>query len=355
MRHLVLSTNLLRYTRAMSAFLLPGFYAVLQLLIVIAVGVVARRSGTWSDDFFTGLSRFVVRIALPLYFVERLAQTDFSNLGEIFLMPLAAAIVIGLGLTLGSAFFALSRYTGVHRRAGVAMSGFGNSGYMPLTFAEVLPTAIPGVVAVFNTDLVPVLIAAYVLVFSPLLWSVGNYVITRGDDHGRRLRVRELLSPPLIGILAGTALSLLGAPSLLRRPELPFVHIFGALERLSAITLPLALVNLGALIGGLALPPGSIRHYLGVAVRVILVRYAVLPGIFFALLATGALGSFAPAVVLTLFLEMHTPPATNFSLMVGQAGVNTEHTAVTLLLSYIAYLVVMPVAIVLLLSFYSVG
>jgi hypothetical protein len=37
-------------------------------------------------------------------------------------------------------------------------------------------------------------------------------------------------------------------------------------------------------------------------------------------------------------------------LMVGQEGVNTEHTAVTLLVSYTGYLVAMPVYLALLLA-----
>ena len=42
-----------------------------------------------------------------------------------------------------------------------------------------------------------------------------------------------------------------------------------------------------------------------------------------------------------LFLETHTPPATNLSLMAGEAGVNEHHTAVTLLGNYVLYLLLM--------------
>jgi predicted permease len=334
----------------MISYLLPGFYAVLQLLILIAVGFAARRIGTWTQEFFTGMARFVVKIALPLYFVVRVGATDLSDLGELILMPVAAAATVAVGLGLSVLVFALSPYRDGNRRAGVAMATFGNSGYMPLTMAEVLPSAIPVLAIAAPADLVAVMVAAYLTVFSPLLWSVGNLVITWTGGSGRRIKITDIISMPLIGIIAGTVLSLVGVPGLLDRPDLPVVHVFSAIERLSAITLPLALVNLGALIGGLEIPRDAFTHYLGVAGRVLLVRYVLIPGIFFGLLFLDAFRSVAPVVVFAIFLELHTPPATNFALMVGQAGVNKEHTAVTLLLSYLAYLVVMPVAIVLLMG-----
>ena len=335
----------------MPNLILPGFYAVLQLLILIAVGFICRRLGGWSEEFFAGLSRLVVRVALPLYFVARLSRTRLSDLDGFLIMPLAAVAIIGGALLVSLALFAMSPHKDENRRAGIAMATFGNSGYMPLTFAEILPTAMPAIAAAFAPDTVAVLVAAYLIVFSPLLWSVGNVVITRKGEGRGRIRVRQLISPPLIGIMIGLGLSIIGVPSMLDRPDLPVVHILSAIDRLSAVTLPLALINLGAMIGGLRISRADVGHYLGVALRVILVRYVIIPGAFFGALYSGALGVFAPPVLLALFLEATTPPATNFSLMVGQAGVNKEHTAVTLLLSYIAYLVVMPIAIVLFLQF----
>jgi len=113
---------------------------------------------------------------------------------------------------------------------------------------------------------------------------------------------------------------------------------------LAPTTLPLALLKLGALIGGLKLRKDDLKLVIGISGAVAIVRLVLLPALFyeffFGLLRNMNL---APVVVFVLFLEMHTPPATNLSLMAGEAGVNEHHTAVTLLGSYVLYLVLMPV------------
>jgi predicted permease len=334
----------------MSTYLLPVFYSVLQLIILIAVGFLTRRLGRWSDEFFAGLSRFVVRVALPLYFVTRVGRAELSEFRQALAMPIAALLVAAAGLILSLALFAVLPYRGGNRRAGIAMSTFGNSGYMPLMLAEIVPVSVPVVAEMFAPELTPVMVAAYLFVFSPLLWSVGNLIITKPEDERHTVQWRRLISPPLIGILIGLALSLSGVSRFAEDPQLPIAHLFSAIDRLSAITLPTALISLGALIGGLRIPRGAFSHYLGLALSVGAVRFVLLPAIFFVLYAAGALDGLGRAVVFALFLEMHTPPATNFSLMVGQAGVNTEHTAVTLFVSYVGYLVAMPIYLVLLLS-----
>lgn len=334
----------------MSGYLLPVFYAVLQLVLLIGAGFAARRIGSWSDDFFRGLSRFVVRVALPLYFVVRVGRTDVSDIGQLALLPVAAISVIAVGLGLSAAVFGLLPFTGANRRAGIAMGTFGNSGYMPLTLGEVVPISVPAIATLIDVELVSVMVAAYVFAFSPLLWSAGSVIITRPDGASSRFSLRDLLSPPLIGILVGLLVSLSGLGALASDPELPVFHVFEAIDRLSATTLPLALISLGALIGGLRVPSGAFGHYLGLAATVFALRYLALPALFFGLYLSGALQALAPAALFVLFLETHTPPATNFSLMVGESGVNTEHTAVTLLVCYVGYLVVMPIYLTLFLT-----
>ncbi|MFW6288859.1 MAG: AEC family transporter [Spirochaetota bacterium] len=334
----------------MSAYLIPVFYAVLQLIILIAVGFVARRLGNWTDEFFVGMSRFVVRVALPLYFVARVGRTDIGDLRSLLPMPIAALAMVALGLGLSYGLFALLPYRGANRRAGIAMAAFGNSGYMPLTLAEIVPISVPIIADILAPGITPVHVAAYLFVFSPLLWSVGNLIITAPEAGHREFKVSKLISPPLVGILVGVAVSMSGVAAYTDDPRLPVRHLFEAVGRLSAITLPLALVSLGALIGGLKVPRGAFGHYIGLALAVAGVRFLFIPAVFFALYATGKLEFLGPAIVFALFLEMHTPPATNFSLMVGDAGVNTEHTAVTLLVGYVTYLIAMPVYLVLFLS-----
>lgn len=328
----------------MSDYFLPVFYTVLQLLIIIGVGVAVRRSGRWADNFFQGLSRLVVKVALPFYFIVRVSRTDLSQIKTMLLMPISAVVVVGIAFVLSLVLFTVLPFRGSDRRAGIAMATFGNSGYLPLAIAEIVPLSIPLVGERFGIEFPPILIAAYLFIQSPLLWSVGRYIITKTDATRSGIRVRNLLSPPLVGILIGLAVAMSGLGKVLDNPALPVAPVFAALERLSAITLPLALLNLGGLIGGLKVTRDDLRSLLGMTGAVALIRLVLLPGLFYASFF-GVLRhiSLAPAVIFVLFLETHTPPATNLSLMAGEAGVNEHHSAVTLLGNYILYLLLMPV------------
>ena len=330
-------------------YVLPVFYAVLQLILLLGVGFAARRTRRFSDEFFKNLSRFVVRIALPLFFVARVGRADLSALTDALVMPLASIGIIALSLGLSLLFFLVLPFRGADRRAGVALSTFGNSGYMPLTLATVLPASLPALESKTGSELPLILIAAYVLLYSPLLWSVGRYTISRTEEK-QSFRAIDLLSPPLVGIILGGLIALSGLQPFLENRALPFYHLFSAIDLLSGVTLPLALVSLGALIGGLEISRDALHHYLGMALSVAVVRYVMLPALFFGALLSGLFGGLGAAALFVIFLEMHTPPATNLSLIATESGVNREHAAVTLLVSYLLYLILMPGYLVLFLS-----
>jgi len=326
----------------MREYVLPVFYVVLQLLVIIAIGYVVRKSGGWADSFFQGLSRLVVRVALPFYFIVRVSGTDFSQLRTIALMPIAALIVVSAGILFSFVLFSLLPFKGSDRRAGIAMAAFGNSGYMPLSIAEFVPVSIPVIGEMFGTNLAPVLVAAYLIAQSPLLWSVGRALVTTKEGAGSSFRLRYLASPPLIGILIGLALAATGLGRLAAVPTSPVSPVFSALGRVADITLPLALLNLGGLIGGLEVERSDWRLLMGVSGGVVLVRFVLIPALFYLAVLLGLREVVAPAVLFVLFLVTHTPPATNLSLMATESGVNEHHTAVTLLGSYLLYLVLMP-------------
>jgi hypothetical protein len=82
---------------------------------------------------------------------------------------------------------------------------------------------------------------------------------------------------------------------------------------------------------------------LGMAAAVAGVRYVALPLCFVAvyLLLLRPLG-FTPVQDWVLFLEMHVPPATNLTIMAVRAERNEHHVSFTLLVTYLLYIVVLP-------------
>lgn len=322
-------------------YFLSVFYAILQLLAILAIGFALRRFGVFSSQFFARLGRFVIRVGLPLYFVAKLRDTDVSMLREAVVLAPLGIVVVAVSVAFSSIVFRAVRLDPADRRAGIALASFGNSGYMPLTLIEILPVTIPVVAEQFGTDISVLFVGAYLLGYSPLLWSVGHFIMT---GKGTRPKLSQLITPPIIGIVIGLALPSVGISHFFEDQSLPLYHMMSAIERVSAVTVPLALVCLGSLLADFKVPKGERSRYWTMAAGVVGVRFLVLPALYVGahfLLDLPKLLSSAHAWV--IFLELHTPTATNLSVMAADAGVNRDHAAFTIFLSYLVYLFIMPV------------
>jgi predicted permease len=86
------------------------------------------------------------------------------------------------------------------------------------------------------------------------------------------------------------------------------------------------------------------------------VRFVLFPSAFVAayILVMKPL-AFSPAQVWTIFLLMHLPPATNFSVMASRAGRNEAQVSFTLLVTYLLYLVALPLYLLLFLRLVDAG
>jgi predicted permease len=331
---------------------LAVFYALLQLLFLSGLGFFLSRLRGWPRELFHGFNRFVASVALPVYFFTSIARTDPASLRSSWIFPLVAAASILLGLAFSAPLFSLAGASRDDRRAGIGLSTFGNSGYLPLALMEILPLSLPAMAERYGFSIAPLYIGVYLMVYSPMLWTLGNWLITGTG----RPRLGELITPPFVGIVAGLAVLGLGLQRPLLDPALPFYHVFRALERIGATTVPLVMIALGAMIGELAFEPGTRRGLFGMAAAVSVVRFALFPAAFVAayFLVMKPL-AFSPAQVWAIFLLMHLPPATNFSVMASRAGRNEAHVSFTLLATYLVYLVALPLFLLLFLRLVDAG
>lgn len=330
----------------MHHFFLPVFYTVLQLLLLMAVGFVLRRYARWKESFFITLNKFIRNIALPVYLFIAISAGDIESLRMSWMFPVAAVVLVAAGLLFSWPLFRLMPFDRKDRRAGIAFSAFGNSGYMPISIIEFLPVTLPFISETFGIEVPLLFVGAYIVLMTPLLWSVGNYLISGSAE---KPSLGDIVSPPMYGVIAGFIFVLAGGQSVLDNMELPIVHIYTAMERLSRTVLPLVLISLGAAIGGIEIKAGMKRKMLMMVAGVSVVRYLLMPGFFFLMyfLVLRPIGA-SPAQVWVLFLESVTPPAMNLSVMALHAGVNRNYTAVTHLVTYLLYLIVLPLFLVLL-------
>jgi len=95
----------------------------------------------------------------------------------------------------------------VEGKATVTCCTFGNSGVLPLIFAEALFRHADPVLLQEATSK----ISLYVLGWSPYFWSFGRSKLLGNDGSStRRITIKDACPPPVVGILTGLALSLFG-------------------------------------------------------------------------------------------------------------------------------------------------
>ncbi len=329
-------------------YILPGFYTSIQILVLMSIGFIARKAGLVDQGFQKSVSAFLVKAALPLYFFAKMGRADLNVFRNSLYMPLAALVSFSAAFLLAFAVFRFLPLKTNEKRAGTALGAFGNSGYVPISLIEIFPMTIPVFSRYFDLDKAVILIGIYIFLYSPLLWSLGNNLITK---RGHDFSLRNFISPPVCGILAGLLIPLFHLQEIVFNPEMPLLYIYTAIEKLGTILAPLILVTLGAMIAGIHLHDSVRRQMNTVLVGVIAVRYVLLPVIYFlfCIFILKPLG-IDKVIIFVLFLEFHIPPANNFSTMAMNAGVNEDLTAYILFVTYILYIVLLPLYLMIFMS-----
>ncbi len=320
---------------------LAVFYTLLQLLLLSALGFGLSRFRGYPRVLFQGINRLTLNVGLPVYFFVSISKTSVADIRSGWIFPIAAACLIGVNLAISAPLFRVLRFEEADRRAGMALSAFGNSSYIPLALMEIFPITIPAIAQRFSALTASVYVGTFLLVNSPLQWTLGNWLVA---GQGRRPKVTELITPPFVGIVAGLAVVLLGIQPVLFEPNLPFLYAYKAMEKIGGLTLPLIMVCLGAMIADLPFDRESGREMIGMALGVSAVRYLAMPLLFVALyLVVLRPSGLTPVQTWVIFLEMHVPPATNLTIMAARAGRNEHHVSFTLLFTYLLYVLALPV------------
>jgi malate permease and related proteins len=328
------------------------FYTVLQIAIPVAIGFIFRKVHSITDRDYQVFSRLVISVTLPLYFIVRISRIDLNALIDVVWLPVAAVVVVGGGLLIARLLAPALIPNEDHRGIFSALAGFGNSGYLPLSINELLPLTLPALAPLVGSDEATLMIGAYLFVQSILLWSVGNALVV---GLGPRPSFRQFLSPAVVGMLIGLALRISGFTTIIERPGTFFYYTFFALEQVSSLTVPLVLITVGGLIAGInrsVLKDHSIKKY---AISVTVMRMLVVPALFwtFALVFRKAAMTTVP-LLWVLFLETHTPPASNLSIMAARANKSQSEVAAAILVSYLSYLVIFPVYLTMFLLYIGV-
>ncbi len=259
-------------------YMLPGFYTSIQIFVLLFIGYITRKTGLIDQAFQKSVSSFLIKAALPLFLFTKMGRSDLSILKHSFYMPLAAVVNVAAALLFAYAVFRFLPVEAKEKRAGIALGTFGNAGYIPISLVGIFPLTIPVFSTVFNCDKAVVLIGVYLIIYSPLLWSIGYFLISRDNQ---KFAFKNLLSPPLYGIIAGLLIPLFHLQPVLFNPSLPFLYIYSALEQLGLVLSPLILVTLGAMIAGIKLHSSVRKQMNYILTAVAAVRFLLLPAFYF--------------------------------------------------------------------------
>ena len=198
-----------------------AFAAVTELLTCCGLGVAATQIGLIDATTTRALAKAVFNIFLPSMLVTSVSRTVASGAGLRSLLPLpfCALVQVCLGLALVSPLLGgPRRMKQPGRRDVAALASFGNSGVLPLVFADCLFRSQPALLARANS-----LVAMFLLGWSPLFWTAGFALLAgrhtpradagsadsaeaaegasqQGYWEGLRQRV---LTPPILGCLSG--------------------------------------------------------------------------------------------------------------------------------------------------------
>jgi len=197
--------------------------SVAELLTCCGIGVAANRLGLLTPKTTSALASGVYNIFLPSMLSTSVASTVAKGMsGSMMALPLAAWVQVAIGLFSASVCGKLMRIpseSNLQQEVSV-LSAFGNSGVLPLIFADALFSQHPdkAILPMMNA-----LVALYLLGWSPVFWTVGFALLSgsaelkEGDSakdsisripQKLRLLLSKILTPPIIGCLAGLMVGL---------------------------------------------------------------------------------------------------------------------------------------------------
>jgi malate permease and related proteins len=163
---------------------LAVFYALLQLFLLAGLGVFLSRLRGWPRGLFHGFNRFVADVGLPVYFFTSISRTDVVSLRAAWIFPIVAVASVLVGLAFSVPLFGLTAFSRGDRRVGIGLSTLGNNGSLPLALMEILPLSLPALSERFGFSVVPLYLGTSLMVYSPVLWSLGNWLVAGTGSPG---------------------------------------------------------------------------------------------------------------------------------------------------------------------------
>ena len=191
--------------------------------------------------------------------------------------------------------------------------------------------------ALFGTEAVSYFLVYYVL-NTLSTWTIGSVLIARDSRteqaSGGKMNLKQILSPPILGLLAAIPVLLLG----LHLPK----PITGSLSYLGSLVTPLSLLYIGIVLSEAGLK--SVRFDKDTIVA-LLGKFVLSPCLMAAaLLLAGSFGIALPSLLKnTMIVQAAVPALTVLPILAGDADGDVEYATNVVVTSTILFVIVIPI------------
>jgi hypothetical protein len=210
---------------------MPGIYAVLEQLLLMAVlitlGYYLSRSGKLNKATEKGIAELTIDIAFPaLVFTNIIQEFDLEMLKEYLTVPISSSIITAASIFFILALTSLLKYPEHKRKEFSFVTSFSNNIFV----------GAPICMAFFGTQGL-ILAIFYDFGMHIILWTLGIWLLNDKNSKANSNFLANLFSPPIIGLLSGIIVVLLGI-------EIPKI-ITNITSSIGSITVPLAMIFIG--------------------------------------------------------------------------------------------------------------
>jgi len=308
-----------------------------QMALLVLTGFLMIRRKWLSPGTLSDLTRFLIDAVIPCAFILAMTRSfTFDLFGQGLVLASVAAAWILLSWIFGTVLFRVfPGKSPAGDRSVTAMMMISNSIYLPLpVILAVTPEQLHDQVVVCLS------IAALPSIF--IMWTAGVSLLGGNRSPTPSERLKLMLNAPIISVIIGILLSMVPGIREAARAEpgaiFPLKVLFSAMNYLSQILSPLAMLILGGMIAS-STGQGRIpfRYY----APLIGVRLLLVPAGVYLLIRSGLIGLSAPAATV-LILVAAAPPATNHALIARRYNGEWELVSSLQLITHAAALLTLP-------------
>jgi len=213
----------------LESFKITGL-AVVQIIILGAIGFFLVKKGILGDGGLDALSRLAIDVTLPiLIFCQLIKDFSFSLYPNWWVFPLISIAITALGFIAGSLLKGFVKGT-EEKKQFLGLVTFQNSGYLPLAlFAALLSPEKSSTVFIY--------LFLFLLGFNLVMFSFGVYMIA--FSSAKKFEWQRLFSAPVVATLASLILVFFGINKFV--PD----FVIKPLRSIGDSTLPLAMIVVG--------------------------------------------------------------------------------------------------------------